>query len=482
MLDKLFKIVVVCFMSWILAGCNSEGQPWTNDEQSEVNIYFRLSIDGEPVTNSRGLLPVSVHIYDAATTQFIARIEELMCYPINSEETIFQFIGRIPNGKLQVDKLYKFMFFVNCEQPIPENEQLETMIFDGTSVQKDIDCPMWGVCQYTLVADTDGALKTSYDLGIVDLLRAVAKVHIALSDKVAEDYLLTGAKINYANPTGYVLPTSWKSVTKTKELWADNLLPKDFFRPLTAKTPLPCSFVSEVAGKQLAVYLPEYDNLTSKEAVVDVSVQDKQTKEKFTFQGNIKFREYTNGTVDPTSTPQDIMRNHLYEFTIAKITIGSPLTVTTQVSPWEVKEDHLKYSENISVTQTLKWEKGTYSNADPESEGVVDFIYGKKLSCSFKIDTPEGSKWYAFFHPIDGNPDAFMFVTDEHPEGVSTLTGELGKMAKLSILPKASSITRTNKAYLRIVVRTPDNKTLEVPSLMPEGLQARKGFIIIQSI
>lgn len=105
------------------------------------------------------------------------------------------------------------------------------------------------------------------------------------------------------------------------------------------------------------------------------------------------------------------------------------------------------------------------------------------LECNFQIDTPVGASWYASFIPLGGSQAPFRFFqsADDMGEGTLTIEGKVGSKSTLYIAPSEDTIEENNLALLKIVVRTPDNRTILVQSLMPKESKVKEGFIIIQS-
>ena len=153
------------------------------------------------------------------------------------------------------------------------------------------------------------------------------------------------------------------------------------------------------------------------------------------------------------------------------------ITLTCNVVPWRKKDITLDYTQVVVVSDKIQWHDNTISHLD-EHTGEVLLINDKKkpAECYFKIDAPQGATWTASLIPVAGiNTGAFEFVdpdkydsTKDDPYTVlDAPTGTVGQIGRLMIRVKDSvTATETNKARLRIVVKTAnDEQTIVVENL-----------------
>ena len=174
--------------------------------------------------------------------------------------------------------------------------------------------PMWGVKTVNGETFTAG---TNTNIGTIFVLRAMAKVEIALADEIAEEYALTSASFNTYNTKVNCIPSGYAGVENTELLntvdcFNDNISP-------SGTTSL--AFMNAVEGKRLVAYVPEYDNEGSLEMKVILS-------------GNEYIIPFND--ID-SSTPFDVIRNHYYEYTITGVNEEVEVkveSITYQVVPW----------------------------------------------------------------------------------------------------------------------------------------------------
>lgn len=201
--------------------------------------------------------------------------------------------------------------------------------------------PMWGVA--TVQKKPFSEMKKGERFEVQEtiwLLRAMAKVEILLKEPIDDNYIqtLTGATLDGVNGSGYLLPlstnTGWKTVSETKALSYD-----DSFRPLKKGTET-ATINATPQDNAIVFYLPDCANPngdTANELAINVSYTTKETPEGGQPEtGTIYFRPYENGTANTTGDPYNIVRNHLYRFTITGIDPNSQLTLQYTVCPWLV--------------------------------------------------------------------------------------------------------------------------------------------------
>ena len=167
----------------------------------------------------------------------------------------------------------------------------------------------------------------------------------------------------------------------------------------------------------------------------------------------------------------DVVRNRHYRYIINKVENGGVLELTYTVSPWNSNEEIWDYTETVTVKEegTIKWTDGS---CNIRNEAEVYMIYATIAECTFTIDTPVGSTWYASLIPVSGSYDAFAF------EGEAS--GEVGKPATLRIRTTQDDVTENSMAELQIVVRTIDGRTIVVNNLLGES-STKSRYTLVQS-
>lgn len=185
--------------------------------------------------------------------------------------------------------------------------------------------PMWGVRTVNLIGMKQGEV---YDAGTIDLLRAMAKVEIELAPSTeAAPNLITGlvsATVNGANTQGFVLPGTWNSVEETKKIAFSTMrIPSG----LTAAT---INDMQPGTDGKITFYLPETANTNgnvniSLEYAVDGDDGGNKTS-------TIHFAVYNDAGTEP-ATYHDIVRNHLYRFTVKLGRTDAGATIRYTVCP-----------------------------------------------------------------------------------------------------------------------------------------------------
>ena len=310
---------------------------------------------------------------------------------------------------------YKIMVFANCTDLTNNETNLGNLAYTYT-YNNSPAIPMWGVTTATLTL-RPGERQTLTE-GI-DLLRAVAKVEVQLQDNDdTQGFSLTGVTISKANQQGYCLPLDYDKVATTAALNREEETGITTFHPYpNSATTTDLAFTND-GNNTYTLYLPEYDNGTGNTpATLSVTVADEDNQtETYT----LEFKNYTNG--QPTGEAYNIVRNHLYRYTITKIDNGQ-LTVQHQVMPWDKVTSGITYG-NIQC-ELLPEGGGSDpkgNDGDPEARycillrpGYGDSPYELKPSGSagavfqFKLTEPAGAVWTAHL----SNTEVFSFSDSE---------------------------------------------------------------------
>ena len=189
--------------------------------------------------------------------------------------------------------------------------------------------PMWGVKK---VAFTLAAGKRQ-DFSDIDLLRAVAKVKVNLSNEMKNNgwSIYSMQLINY-NDKGYCMPEKYAECEKTA-----SLTHKEFEHFLDSKQTVGITMKDNVP-----IYLPEYQNngqVDADKCVIKLKLarngtveQDASGKDK---EYTLRFIDYTDQGTEGTTT-NDIVRDHYYIFEVYKGSNGQNLVKLT-VKKWNVR-------------------------------------------------------------------------------------------------------------------------------------------------
>lgn len=184
--------------------------------------------------------------------------------------------------------------------------------------------PMWGVqkVNFTLAAGK------RQDLSDIDLLRAVAKVKVYLSNDMKKNgWSIHDMHLFNYNNEGYCMPIKYAECEQTASLTHEEF---EHFKDskqtdgITMKDNVP-------------IYLPEYQNNGKKDAdkcIIKLKLARNGTVESDK-EYTLRFKEYTDEGKEGT-TINDIVRDHYYTFEVYKGSNGHNLVKLT-VKKWNVR-------------------------------------------------------------------------------------------------------------------------------------------------
>ena len=190
--------------------------------------------------------------------------------------------------------------------------------------------PMWGVKK---VAFTLAAGKRQ-DFSDIDLLRAVAKVKVNLSNEMKNNgWSIHSMQLFNYNDRGYCMPGKYTDCEQTASLTHE-----EFEHFLDSKQTVGITMTDDVP-----IYLPEYQNNGQKDAdkcVIKLKLARNGTVESDTSgkekEYTLRFIDYTDQGTEGT-TINDIVRDHYYTFEVYKGSNGQNLVKLT-VRKWNVRD------------------------------------------------------------------------------------------------------------------------------------------------
>ena len=290
----------------------SSNDPWGNfDEENENETMGNRYFDNKIEPNK-----LQVLICEEDCTP-IVKVKKLLY--TQTETNVYTFTGSFVANMLPATK-YKIMVFANCPEVGKSstwNDYLPFTMPESGNTEALTSIPMWGVKTVNGVTFTAG---TNTNIGTIFVLRAMAKVEIALADEIAEEYALTSASFNTYNTKVNCIPSGYAEVEKTELLNTVDCFNDNDISPSEG-----LAFMNVEEGKRMVAYVPEYDN-------------DKGLLEmKVILSGS----EYTIPFNDiKESTPFDVIRNHYYEYTITGVNEEIDVEVTSlfyQTQDWTTK-------------------------------------------------------------------------------------------------------------------------------------------------
>ena len=289
---------------------------------------------GTEMENSIDLSRFHVVFYDA--NHRMAGILQNMVL-IHMGGNIYRLTGSLPvSNKVLVGNDFEGKMVVYANFDMSEDD-LQKGYKDEIIAQKAFDyeakpkyLPMWGVKK---VAFTLAAGKR-LDFSDIDLLRAVAKVKVNLSNEMKNNgwSIHSMYLINYNN-RGYCMPEKYAECEQTA-----SLTHKEFSHFYDTKQSGGITLTDNVP-----IYLPEYQNNGKEDAdkcIIKLKLEsngnverDDSGKEK---EYTLRFIDYTDTGAEGTTT-NDIVRDHYYTFEVYKGSNGQNLVKLT-VRKWKVRD------------------------------------------------------------------------------------------------------------------------------------------------
>lgn len=364
--EGLLRFLVSIAMAWLgciaLVSCD---QGDTGAENTEAHITLTLCLKGTDTDNntrigqsggkqiaSRGEedepkdlgteMENSIdfsrfHVVFYQANQQMAGILQNMVL-IHEGGNIYRLTGSLPvSNKVLVGNHFvgKMVVYANFDMT---SDDLNKGYNDEIIAQKAFDyeanpeyLPMWGVekVNFTLAAGK------RQDFSDIDLLRAVAKVKVNLSNDMKKNgWSIHSMKLINYNNEGYCMPIKYAECEQTASLTHEEF---EHFKDskqtdgITMKDNVP-------------IYLPEYQNKgkdNAEKCIIKLKLESKGKVELDDASG--KEKEYTLRFIDYTdqgtegTTINDIVRDHYYIFEVYKGSNGQNLVKLT-VRKWNVRD------------------------------------------------------------------------------------------------------------------------------------------------
>ena len=363
--EGLLKFLLATAMAWLgciaLVSCD---QGDTGAENTEAHITLTLCLKGtdtdnntrigqsgdkqlasrsekdeteDPGTEMENSIDLSkFHVVFYQANQQMAGILQNMVL-VHVGGNIYRLTGSLPvSNKVLVGNHFEGKMVVYANFNMSE-EDLQKSYSDEAIAQKSFNyeanpkyLPMWGVekVNFTLAAGK------RQDLSDIDLLRAVAKVKVNLSnDMKANGWSIYSMQLINYNNKGYCMPIKYAECERTASLTHE-----EFEHFLDSKQTVGITMTDDVP-----IYLPEYQNNGQEDAdkcIIKLKLarngiveQDAPGKEK---EYTLRFIDYTDTGAEGTTT-NDIVRDHYYTFEVYKGSNGQNLVKLT-VRKWNVRD------------------------------------------------------------------------------------------------------------------------------------------------
>lgn len=409
---------MIAFATVTLASCQSIFEYGDCPTDKSFDVNFVLAIDAPSGTRAvwgdteptdeigtsfeNRIRPSSLRVAIYTTdNRYIGDVEDLMYWSISDDDSRYQFQGKVPEALLNnamalpagTAPEYKFMVYANCAEG--DNAAIRYSYDDIDMTDGAI--PMWGVKQVNISNLLDNRVQ---ELGVISLLRAVAKVEV-LVDETLSDCVLNGVSINFHNREGYSLPTGWDTAESTDLLDRVNV-----FRGYRSLHSDAHQLIEVEDGRKFIIYLPEYDNklFPDYEAKLSVDVTFNGTTKSFP--DALQFKSYVGGK--PSGEVSNIVRNTIYRFRITEVKSGG-LVLNYEVADWERSDnwewvqyfDYPNYHNPVlpdtatrdgDSTNDIYPEQPTMYYTAPNERGTIVTENGA-FSCWFQMVSPIDQQW-----------------------------------------------------------------------------------------
>lgn len=398
---NLYKFFLLAVLA--LASCNSimEDENIVQNDDAARSVMFTLSIDdasrqtraawsdnyvtGEETSfdNRISLDGLQVFIF-TADNRYIGKVANLMHY-WSDDDNSYHFAGEITDMLLTAGNTYKIVVMANNPGYATNIEGMYYNLSDIAYPSGYI--PMWGVSSFELNAEQ------LQHIGDISLLRAAAKIEVDLSEVLAnEGYKLEAVTINHYNESGFCAPNGWNTANKTNNLDQENCL-----RPYHSHKTGALPFYEVITDKVYSLYIPEFNVIHNADARPKLSVTLSDGSETiYNFADAIQFGQYNDdGFPIDGADMYNIVRNHIYRFTISGISKG--LEIKYSVAQWDEVQvwdrGNLEYPTYHNPVVPNYFEAGdpitsapvmTHNSANPE-EGA--------FSVWFKMSAPLEQIW-----------------------------------------------------------------------------------------
>lgn len=338
-------IAAVAFAVALLASCNGDKPvPQESDDNTVLNLAFRVASPSSAISRA-GEYEDGTAL--ESTIDFAA--ENYRVYFLDGEQnyitewrhpypshvlstgnyTVYTFTGAVPE-ELKAHSDFSVMVLANW----PDYPELHSISLEDKNI-KDILTADWAefkafdsfelsVADRRLIPfygfasfeNIEFAENHTYDLGSINLLRAVAKVEVKVSG-LPEDVTIESAPlIRGINPKGYCAPLG---PIGTGSSWDTDYV-EDIHLPFAGNTNHPDAMDNNVPMLRVGetdtwiAYLPEFDNRNAGENYSSIELKLSYREEPFV----LHFAKYdADGRTDNDATRRfDIRRNDLYRFDV----------------------------------------------------------------------------------------------------------------------------------------------------------------------
>lgn len=351
-------------------GTRADGVPDNGDGTNSWDGNYTSEADASDAESRIDVSRLHIVFYNSDGSVF-GVVRNLQLAVNKTDKSLYRVMGVMPVQLREGEETYTFDgkigIYANTDMPnveasfnnnLPDNltysytTPLLSQTTDNTGAAQALEAiPMWGVY------DCSGDKKLTFRRGsiqtpdlTVNLLRAMAKVTVDLSDHMKDDnYSFETVELFNYSASGYVMPaaTTGDDFSLTTLASTEFLTYAQSFHPTgnvnTTEGSNSINFLGVPGDQQsLTLYIPEYRNVNTDGSVaadyayIHVKLNKEETPSgDDTREGWIRFRKYTDGK-GQDGTDFNIVRNHHYKFTV----YNNHLDVRLHVEHWNVVSGH----------------------------------------------------------------------------------------------------------------------------------------------
>ncbi|MCM1331179.1 MAG: hypothetical protein NC248_01055 [Bacteroides sp.] len=302
----------------------------------------------------------------------------------------------------------------NLRQLQPALDELYVDWYDkvGKWNSKNVpNIPMWGVGETNLHLDG----KHDENLGSIAMLRAIAKVKIALDPKIKEQgYTLASVTVNKYNQKANCLPAGWLTATQTRDPLVANDAP---FNPRSSSASgltitAPGDFEESTEDGSIVFYLPEYkvSDSDTEHVKLSVTVNDKNGV-PITFPDAMEIDNSVTGGAY-TQSVYNVVRNHFYLFNIDGVNLGE---FSYRAQCWNYVPSEIGWNP-VSFTFTATDPEATdcyvTSPNYPKNKNTIESGTAY-ADYKFTLTSPKGAVWRAFLVQKDKKGNEVYYSGDK---------------------------------------------------------------------
>lgn len=367
----LSKLWLIAFATVAFTACSSEDELAPAEaEKSTVQVMFTLSM-GEAVQGTRASVTENgswtgyttgnewVNEHNIDNLQIVICKKDGTILDVVNDVTIYggqSSTGDVVytysvNGTWKISDTdltevntngCKVMVIANSTTTITKSTDLSTLAFDwNKNTETTPNIPMWGV---TTVETNKFKKGEATQLNDIDLLRAVAKVKVVLTDEAKKSgFTLQNVTLHNYNIKGYVVPGEYKNLDATNKLEFKNTLHENSSLATSAEASFKLKDTNNQETEYL--YIPEYNNKTAadgKVSYISLGIKNSENKELKNTKSEdgsftLEFKDYSDGQPQD-NTLHDILRNHEYVYNV-----------------------NINEKQEVEVTVTLKYQTVDFS-------------------------------------------------------------------------------------------------------------------------